>query len=345
MGYRERIYEGLEGKYKGLNNGFARLNKYLYGLQRRCYYLIGGQSGSGKTTLVNYMLLTAIADAESQGIPVDVFYYSYEIDEETTKSNWLSTIIYQKHKVVIPPEVIAGLGDNRLTDAQLRIVDAELPYLENLFTRINFRFEAENPTGIRNELVEHANKVGKFITEAYGTEGKRRTIGYIPDNPERYMIVIMDHMALMKHERGFNLKENIDKYSEYCIWLRNMCGFAFMNIQQFNQGLNSVDRQKFKEADLSPQQNDFKDSTNPYQDADFAIGIMNAYKMDMKQCQGYDLTLIKDNFRLVKLIKNRKGADNKSVGVWYMPVSGTFTELPVLGSVELAKMYEKLKSR
>jgi hypothetical protein len=30
--------------------------------------------------------------------------------------------------------------------------------------------------------------------------------------------------------------------------------------------VSSVDRLKFKGADISPQQTDFKDSTNPYQD-------------------------------------------------------------------------------
>ena len=52
----------------------------------------------------------------------------------------------------------------------------------------------------------------------------------------------------------FNIKENIDKMSEYGIGLRNIFGLTFFFISQFNQGLSSVDRQRFKEVDISPQQ-------------------------------------------------------------------------------------------
>lgn len=213
--FKERIYQGLQGKYEGLKNGFDRLNNLIYNTQRKTYTLVGGLSGSGKTTLVNFMLINSITDAEKKGIPIDVFYYSYEIDKETTKANWLSLLIYNKHKIVIPPELIAGLGNNRLNTQQLELVESELENLDNLFNRINFRFEADNPTGIFKELREHAEKRGEFIYEPYGNENKKRITGYKFHDENRYVLVVMDHIALMKLERGFSLKENIDKYSEY----------------------------------------------------------------------------------------------------------------------------------
>ena len=71
---------------------------------------------------------------------------------------------------------------------------------------------------------------------------------------------------LLSLERSFTLKENLDKMSEYAVRLRNLFGLTPIFLQQYNQSLNSVDRQKFKGVDISPQQNDFKDSSNPYQD-------------------------------------------------------------------------------
>ncbi len=238
--FKQRIEDGLAGKFKGLSNGFNRLNKYIYNTQRKTYTLIGGLSGSAKTTLVNYILLNNIEDADKNNIPIDIFYYSYEIDEETTKANWLSVLIYKKHKIIIPPEKISGLGDNRLSKAEQELVNLMLPYLDSIFSRINFRFETNNPTGIYNELYQHALKVGDFKYEEYkiGEEVKKRTIGYKFHEEDRYVLVVLDHQALMKRERGFTLKENIDKYSEYCIFLRNICSYSFFNIQQFNQGLN-----------------------------------------------------------------------------------------------------------
>lgn len=217
--FKERINNGLTGNYSGLKNGFDRINKYIYGIQRSYYLLIGGLSGSAKTTLANYMLLNAIKDADDRNIPINVFYYSYEMDEQSTKANWLSTLIYQKHKKVVEPQTILGLGDNKLTNEQIELIRLELPLLNKIFDRINFRFESDNPTGIRKELFLHAATVGDFEYEEYGTEGKKKIKSYKLRDSNCYNIVVMDHMALMKRESGYNLKENIDKYSEYCIWL------------------------------------------------------------------------------------------------------------------------------
>lgn len=347
--FKQRIEDGLAGKFKGLANGFDRLNNYIYNTQRKTYTLIGGLSGSAKTTLVNYILLNNIEDADNSNTPIDIFYYSYEIDEETTKANWLSVLIYKKHKIIISPEKIAGLGNNRLSKPEQELVNLMLPYLDTVFSRINFRFETNNPTGVYNELYQHAEKVGNFTYETYKDKNnidQRRLTGYKFHNEDRYVIVIMDHMALMRKERGFDLKANIDKYSEYCIFLRNICGYSFFNIQQFNQGINSVDRQKFKGVDLSPQQNDFKDSSNPYTDSDIAIGIMNPWKMDMKDCLGYNLEILKENFRMIKVIKNRKGGDNKAIGVYFNAPAGSFHELPLsTDTSKIQDVYNRINNK
>lgn len=332
MSLRNRIAEGLSGKYKGLKNGLNRINKYIYGVQRKTITLIGGLSGAAKTTLVDFILLRAIEDADSQGIPITIFYYSYEIDRETKKNNWLSYHIYNKYEVSIPPEVIGGLGDHEMTIEEQELVDKEVDYIESLFDRIKFRFDPTNPTGIYKEFYRHAEANGKFTSEDYLDEHgvtKKRITGYIANNPDEYVIGVIDHFALAKLERDFTLKQNIDKLSEYQVWLRNICGYSFFPLQQFNQGLSSVDRIKFKGADLSPQQTDFKDSTNPYTDADVVLGIMNPYKMDMKEYLGYDLTILKHNFRSLKVIKNRKGKDNITVGLYFKAEGGYFEEIPL----------------
>ena len=136
MDLRQRIAAGIEGKYKGLNNGFERINNYLFGIQRGCYTLLGGLSGSYKSTIADFMLLNAIQDAEAKGLELNVFYYSFEIDELTKKCNWLSNIIYNKYNIVIAPEVIKGFGDNKLTADEQVLVNSEIDYVDGLFSKI-----------------------------------------------------------------------------------------------------------------------------------------------------------------------------------------------------------------
>lgn len=337
MEFIDRIKEGLDGKYSGLSNGLNRINRYIFGVQRSCYTLLGGLSGSAKTTLMDFMLISALEDANNKGIPVNVFYYSYEIDEVSKKANWLSVLIFKKHGIVISPETIKGLGEFRLTTSELALIEQELPYLNNMFDKINWRWEAQNPTGMYKEWWDHMSKKGKFVEEPYIDENnvkKNRIVKFIPHNPDEYNIVAIDHIALCKLERGFTLKENLDKLSEYAIRVRNLFGMTMFFLQQFNQSLNSVERQKFKGVDISPQQSDYKDSTTPYIDADVVIGLMNAYKMDMDKCLGYAINLpgstynLKENFRMLKVVKNRLSKDNVAIGLYFMPEAGSFNELP-----------------
>lgn len=325
---RQRVEEGLEGQYKGLKNGLERINKFIFGIQKKCYTLLGGSSGTFKTSLVDYMLLNAMKDAEVKGVEFNVFYYSFEIDKVTKMCNWLSSHIYQKYKVSIPPETIKGLGENRLTAYEKELVDREIPYIEGLFAKINFTFSSVNPTGIYKTLWETGLSSGKLIYEKRDNEEVARIVGYKPNNPEAYNLVIVDHIYLLHKERGFETKEVIDKFSEYCVSLRNIFGFSFILIQQFNDGLSAVDRQKFKGVDLSPQYTDFKDSRNPYQDADVVLGTMCPYKLDLNSSLGYDITKLKDKMIMLKVIKNRLSRDNIAIGLYVEPKAGLFEELP-----------------
>jgi len=355
MTFRERVEEGLKGKYQGLDNGLGRINRYIFGVQRACYTLIGGLSGSAKTTLVDFIILNALEEAMSKNITINIFYYSFEMNEEHKKATWMSILIYKKYGIFIAPEVIKGFGDNRLTKDQKQIVDDEMDNLELLFSKINWIFEVTNPTGIYKELWRHMESRGTFIKEPYVDEDgtkKERIVKFLLNDPNEYNISVIDHIALSKIERGFDLKRNLDKLSEYNIVLRNLFGMTSFWLQQFNQGLSSVERQKFKGVDISPQQSDFKDSTNPYTDADVVIGLMNAHKMDMETCLGYNINVkdekynLKDRFRMLKVIKNRLSRDGIAIGLLFLPEAGSFEELPkpdeILRSQSLMDKYNKL---
>lgn len=337
----KRIKEGIEGKFQGLDNGFKDLNKVLFGVQKKCYTLIGGMSGTFKTTLLDYIIIHALLDAESKNIPIDIFYYSFEIDELTKKCNWLSQLSYSTYGIVIPPEKIKGLGNNRLNEKEQEIINNLIPQIDILFSKINFRFEQINPTGIHHEIFNHCKLNGELQYEKYLDENNKpqnRIIGY-KANDNRYTIMAMDHLYLLRKERNFSTKENMDKMSEYIVSLRNIFDLSAFVIQQFNQGLSNVDRAKFKGIDLSPSQTDFKDTTNPYQDCDVALGIMNPYKLNLDTCMKYDVEKLGDSFIMLKVIKNRLSKDNVAKGIYCHPSSGRFEELPPYNEIN----YENYK--
>lgn len=342
---KERIISGLKGDYEGLDNGLDRINDYIFGIQRSCFMLIGGLSGSAKTTLLDYMLLNAIEDAKVKNITLNIIYYSWEIDETTKKANWLSILIYKKYGIIIPPEKIKGYGNFRLDEDEEQLVYSVLDELEEIFSKIKWIWESHNPTGMYRCWWDHMEPRGTFIKEDYideHNEKKKRIVRFVPNDPKEYNIVAGDHIALTKLERGYDLKQTIDKLSEYCVKCRNLFKMTFIWLQQFNDGLSSIERLKFKGADISPQQTDFKDSRSPYIDADIVLGLMNAYKMDMDTCLGYHIIggknySLGENFRMLKVLKNRLSRDNIAVGLLFLPKSGSFKELPKANELEKIK--------
>lgn len=328
---KKRISDGLDGKFEGLSIGLPKLSTFIFGIQRSTIGLIGAGSGVGKSTLLDFIILNALEDAENKGITLNVFYNSFEIDKLTKMCNWLSVRIYDKYQIIIPPEVIKGFGKHRLTESQQELVNSEIDYIEGLFNKIHFNFKPENPTGLYKRCWKFMESRGEFIKQTYiddNNEEKTKIIGFKANSSNEYNLMVTDHLYLLKKEREMDTKRTIDKFSEYQVELARLFGFSFINLQQFNQGLSSVDRVKFKGVDLAPQQSDFRDSTNPFSDSDWVIGLMNPYKLDMDNCLGYNISKLKARMILLKLIKNRLSKDNVGIGLFSTFAAGSFEELP-----------------
>ena len=193
---------------------------------------------------------------------------------------------------------------------------------------------------------------GNFNYESYINENgeqKKRIVNFELNDPTEYNLVAMDHVSLSKIEMGYTLKQNLDKLSEYTVICRNLFKMTFIYLQQFNNQMSSIERMKFKGADISPQQSDFRDSGNLYIDSDIALGLMNAYKMDMDTCLNYNINRpgstynLKDSFRLLKIIKNRLSRDNIAIGLLFLPKTGSFKELPEPQNMTKDWLEENLK--
>lgn len=148
--------------------------------------------------------------------------------------------------------------------------------------KVQFIEDPENPTGINKYLMHYAEKNGKFVKQPYHTfdDNKKpvvreRIIGYTPHNPDKFTIVIMDHVRKLRRERGFTLKENIDKWLEYSTFLRNICSYTFINICHSNRQLANVDRLKYAGEYIFPTADDVKDTGNIAEESTILMTMFN----------------------------------------------------------------------
>ena len=302
------IEKGQSGLNRALPMGIHDPNNAVIGVLPSHYYLIGADSGVGKTTFADYHFLIPPYFNPVDDIEVDWFYYSLELPLPMKMLSWLNYIIYINENETLPLTDIAGFTGKKLSQRQLDLIDKYTPVVEKLIDDINIHADSINPTGIHAELFEFAKKNGTFVYEEYevGTEKKQRITGYLPDNPNKRVIVIIDHLALLSSERGKNKKELMDKMSEYAIWFRNICGFTFVMVQQFNTSLESNSRSNNRNSQrITPSKVDFGDSTYTYRDADVVIGGVCPAKFEIATYRGYNITEYKESLTFWFLIKNR----------------------------------------
>lgn len=179
--------------------------------------------------------------------------------------------------------------------------------------KIDFIEERDNPTGLRNYIMRYAKENGEFQFESYYTvdeKGKRvrkeRIVGYKEKNPDLVTIIITDHMRKLKFERGFSMKQNVDKWVEYQVEFRNWCLFTFVDIIHTNRSVSAVERMKFAGEFIYPTGDDLKDTGNLSEDANMVITLFNANdeKYGLEKHFGYDLASY-PYYRSIHIVESR----------------------------------------
>jgi len=146
---------------------------------------------------------------------------------------------------------------------------------------IRFVENKENPTGLRNYIGRYSADNGRWVmrTENVGSSEKPEYREYrshwVPNNPDKYTIIITDHLRKLLPERGMQKKEVVDKYIEYQVEFRNWCGFTFVDIIHLNRNMSDVNRLKYNNEFLYPTGDDIKDTGNLSEEADYIITLMN----------------------------------------------------------------------
>ena len=170
---------------------------------------------------------------------------------------------------------------------------------------------------------------------------------YEPNDPNEYRLIVIDHVSLLHSERGYTLKQTIDKLSEYCVILRNRYKFSPVVIQQ--QALAGESLDAFKEGKLRPTIANLSDTKYTGRDCNLAIGLFSPMKHELREYLGYDITKFKDNIRFAEILLNRGGSPGSICPLFFDGAVNTFSELPKPNDTQgLSKVYEyitKLRSR
>lgn len=341
--FLKEVDRGREGYNKGLANGFDRLNDYIFGVQRGCYYTIGGETGSGKSSLAMQMFVYAPfydALAKNATSKLKILYLSFELPKEEIIAKLTSRYLFDKYGLVVDTNTLFSKGDRVLTNDVRAILEKARPFFEALEESL---FIIDNPlsvSAIYAKLKGFAEYYGKFVKEEIRKSDGYSSMEevYYPNDDQQFLFVILDHAGKIPG----NNKESIDMVSTYFVQFRNKCQMSYCMVNQLNRA--TTDSLRLKMGHVDPKLSDWKDTNNVLEDCNVALSLFNAKRAQLKSHRGYNIEALDSRYRNLAILKNRYGEDQKYLGLGYYGEVCLFEELPPASSMQ-SRQYEKAINR
>lgn len=268
-----------------------------------------------------------------------------------------SNILYVKEGIRIAPKDLKSTkADNVLSEETIALIEKYKHYFDEIENIVEFIDDIRNPYGIysllrdyaKNNGTQHKKKV-KFVDNRTGEESFKEIDDYYePDDPEEYVIVIIDHISLIttdsENGRKMSLHESITKLSsDYLIKLRNKYGYIPVVIQQQASAQESLDN--FKSNKLKPSLDGLGDNKLTQRDADVIFGLFSPYRHEIPEYFGYDIKFLKDNIRFLEIVGGREGGAGNVFALYFDGAVNYFTEMPKpTDSTGLKRVYDFIKN-
>jgi replicative DNA helicase len=332
--FKNHVVRGKKGLNKGLPMGFPKLETYIYGLQKGRYDVIFGESGTGKSSFVwhayvmhPYEYLRAHPEINKR---LKIKLYSLEVAAHEVIAKMVCWRVYQKLGVLLDVNYILSRGKNTISDEVYKIVLNAQKYFETMLENtLEIYDRPMKPTDIKLDIDAYAKSNGKIIKDK-----EKKQVKYIPNDPEELVICIFDTVGNLELEPvggKTSTKLTIDLHSGYCRdYYRNLYNYLAVDISHANRSINDVNRAKT--GDLFHQLSDIKETNMLAQNCNLAMCIFDPIRYtvispNMKTFMGFNVSVLKSRMKVLGILKNRSGENNKRVGLEYLGECGWFAEL------------------
>jgi hypothetical protein len=354
---RERL---LNGKINCIPLGLPRFENELPGIEQGKSYLITANSKVGKSQIADWLFLyNTIQQVIDNGLDIrlKIFYFTLEMTAEQKMLSAFSNILYVKEGIRIAPKDLRSTrADNILSQKILDIIQKYEPYFKKIEEVVEFIDSVRNPTGIYNLVRDYAIANGTIfyrdIEMLDRKTGQTKVIQvedhYEPNDPDEYVIVIVDHISLLTLEKNndlpMNLHETITKLSaDYFVKLRNRFNYIPVVIQQQMSSQESIENKKYNK--LKPSLDGLADNKTTQRDFDYIIGLFSPFRHEIPEYYGYNITVFRDNIRFLEILGGREGGGGTICPLYFDGAVNYFKELPKPDDKEGIKVvYDFLKN-
>ena len=351
---RQRI---LRGDINCIPSPFNCFHQDFPGIEQGKYYLISGASKSGKTQLASYLFLyTPILYAyyHPDQLRIQIFYFPLEETPEKITIRFMCHLLYilSDKKIRVSPMKLQSVSKGLTVEKEILDILNSIEYRSILdFYEDHVHFITErNPTGCWKTINRYAQEAGTIHKKTVLIENKETGIKqekevfdfYEPKDPDEYVEVIWDHQSLTELERNLNLKDCIDKLSEYFMIFRNHYNYIPVMIAQQNSETISLDA--FKSNKIRPTLAGIADSKNPGKDCSVMLGITNPFAFEVPEFLKYNIVQLRGYARFLEIVLNREGESNGVLALYFDGATNYFAPLPKYDNItQLNKVYQLIQ--
>lgn len=248
-----------------------------------------------------------------------------------------ANILYIKEGIRISPRDLKSTKTDRiLPEHILKIIKKYEEYFNKIEEIVEFIDDIRTPYGIYAIVRDYALANGKIHMRnvKIGDELKEVEDYYEPNDPEEYVMIMIDHIGLISTQKNYDtglpmtLHESIGKLSsDYLIKLRNRFGYIPVVIQQQAQSQESVENKKHNK--LKPSLDGLGDNKTTQRDANIILGLFSPFRHEIPDYMGYDIRFFKDNIRFLEILGGRDGGGGTTCPLYFDGAVNYFKELPL----------------
>lgn len=335
----------LEGELIAIPWSLTNFSTIIPGVEQAKYFLISASPKSGKSQLCDFLFVYEpyewYLQNKNHHIKPRVLYFSLEMSKQSKIYQAISYKLNKDHGIIIPPQHLRSTFKDYILEREI------LEIIEDPKFKVWLKEFEDVVTLVDN--VRSPDEIYEYVKHYALTHGRLndKTGEYIPDNPDEYVIVIVDHLSLLTPNKGDSLFDAMYDYSAYkCLEFRDRFGYTPVNVQQ--QSADSAKQQFDYRGNsiiekIRPSPDGLADCRLTSRDCNIMLSLFNPTSYNLSEYEGINLDRIGRWHRELYLNLNRDGLSNVQVELFFNGACNEFIELPqsMIKSGEVYRVVEE----
>lgn len=323
-----------QGKVTSVLFPFERLSSRFPGWERGHYYCITAATSVGKTKLTKFLAVISVYKfiKEHPEIDYKIMYFALEESIDEFWLSMLSSLLYELYDISLSLAELKSLGNYTLTDEVLKKVVECKEFIDDMTTRIEVVDHIYNGYGIYKHV--HDWHLANGSEEFDNSTSEKVSKKYVPNNPNLWFFIIVDHLSLLTPEKGESLYEAIGRFSKhYCLkhFVKKLNAVTIA-VQQQDMTNDKVEYHQGQtiEEKLEPSIPGLANCKETARDYHFIMALFSPNRYGISRHRGYDVKQLGNKYVSMKILKDRHyGLANIYIPLHFNGATTYYEELPM----------------